>query len=83
MPNDSISPLSFHLTRFLDAPRPESIMFCKRLYIKGMLDIGVGAVHEVKLASPALIKMCQNLFYKNSDWFVGDVEFLRNHIGPN
>lgn len=69
----AVSEKAFH---FLEQPHDGKIMFCKRLRIKGMLDIGIGAVLDLDMASIGLVEMCRTLFEHDQNCFIGDVGLL-------
>lgn len=55
-------------------------MFCKRYSVRGIWDIGPGAILDIHKALPRLIQICQNLYSQNEDWFVGDIALLTNYF---
>jgi len=76
MPRKKPIPFCVHRKQFLERPQTGRIMFCKRLRILDMWDIDPGAILELRVAFPGLIKMCQKLYREDQDWFIGDTEAL-------
>lgn len=74
-------PVSFftHKQHFLEHPQPRRIMFCKRFKVLDMWDIFPGAILDLDVAFPGLVKKCQKLYKEDNLWFIGDTDALMNY----
>ncbi|MEM9678971.1 MAG: hypothetical protein AAF901_01495 [Bacteroidota bacterium] len=70
--------LAERIAHFLSTPQPGRIMFCKRYKIRDHLEIGAGAILNLRMAWPGLVEICRKLYQEDKSWLVGDVVPLSN-----